>query len=292
MSNNNIQVFENEEFGSIRTVLIDGQPWFVGKDVALALGYSNTSKAVLVHVDSDDKESVMLPNSQNGSSVGKHIIINESGLYSLILSSKLDTAKKFKRWVTSEVLPSIRKYGFYANDERLDDIEDGGEKIKELVRKAKEERRRRIESEHNAAKLIEEKDALIAELNPKADFCDDVLTGERLMNVTMIAKDYGMSAQEMNGLLKSFGIQYKLRREQLWVITAKYQHLGLTKTVMYNVSDGKYRQFTLWTETGRKFIYDLLKEKGILPQSERLIQAAMENYYDNNEEYQLHFEDE
>ncbi len=115
---NEMQVFDNEEFGSIRTLEIDDGPWFVGKDVATALGYSNTSKAVSVHVDTEDKQFIMLDiaDSQNGNLVigkSKTLIINESGLYCLILSSKLPTAKKFKRWVTSEVLPALRVKGSY-----------------------------------------------------------------------------------------------------------------------------------------------------------------------------------
>lgn len=111
---NEMQVFTNPEFGEIRTLEIKGEPWLFGKDVASALGYSNPSKAVMVHVDKEDKSFEMLPvsDSQNGNLV-KTALINESGLYSLILSSKLPSAKKFKRWVTSEVLPAIRKTGIY-----------------------------------------------------------------------------------------------------------------------------------------------------------------------------------
>lgn len=109
-----LKIFENPEFGKIRTMKIDEEPWLVGKDAAEILGYSNPSKAVLDHVDEDDKRFVMLrvSDSQNGNLV-KTAVINESGLYSLVLSSKLPTAKKFKRWVTSEVLPAIRKTGSY-----------------------------------------------------------------------------------------------------------------------------------------------------------------------------------
>lgn len=109
-----LMIFKNKEFGEIRTVEVDGEPWLVGKDVAQALGYSNPSKAIIDHVDEEDKHFEMLPvsDSQNGNLV-KTALINESGLYSLVLSSKLPSAKKFRRWVTSEVLPSIRKTGGY-----------------------------------------------------------------------------------------------------------------------------------------------------------------------------------
>lgn len=115
---NDVLVFSNSEFGNIRTVTVNGGPWFVGKDIAEALGYSNASKAVMNHVDDEDKQFLMcdIADSQNGNVLtgqSKTAIINESGLYSLILSSKLSNAKKFKRWVTSEVLPAIRKTGHY-----------------------------------------------------------------------------------------------------------------------------------------------------------------------------------
>lgn len=109
---NNIQVFNNEELGCIRTVMINDQPWFVGKDIAVALGYSNPQKAIRDHIDVEDKLTERIVLSGQNREV---IFINESGLYSLILSSKLPSAKKFKRWVTSEVLPAIRKTGHYGN---------------------------------------------------------------------------------------------------------------------------------------------------------------------------------
>lgn len=120
---NELQIFKNEEFGEVRTVTIDGDPWFVGKDVASALGYANASKAVSTHINEEDRILKTLEaDSQNGNVVKTQTaLINESGLYSLILSSKLPSAKRFKHWVTSEVLPSIRKHGVYAVDELLAD---------------------------------------------------------------------------------------------------------------------------------------------------------------------------
>lgn len=113
-----LQIFKNPDFGEIRTIEKDGEPWFVGKDVAAALGYSNTRDALDRHVDIDDKNTVVNPDGNRGNP--NMIIINESGLYSLVLSSKLPTAKKFKRWVTSEVIPSIRKHGAYMTPETLE----------------------------------------------------------------------------------------------------------------------------------------------------------------------------
>ena len=125
---NDLQIFENPEFGQVRTVEIDGTPWLVGKDVAVALGYKNPGKAIIAHVDEEDKRLEMLPqgaDSQNGnvSPSSKTALINESGLYSLILSSKMPKAKAFKRWVTSGVLPAIRKTGAYESFQAQQHIE-------------------------------------------------------------------------------------------------------------------------------------------------------------------------
>lgn len=108
---NNLQIFNSEEFGEIRTVTIDNEPWFVGKDVATALGYSNTRDALSRHVDGDDKNTVVIPDGNKGNP--NQTVINESGVYALIFGSKLESAKRFKHWVTSEVLPTIRKTGSY-----------------------------------------------------------------------------------------------------------------------------------------------------------------------------------
>lgn len=109
---NELKVFENSEFGKVRITLIDGEPWLVGKDVAAALGYSNTKDAISRHVDEEDKRGSRIPTPSGEQMM---TVINDSGLYSLVLSSKLPAAKKFKRWVTSEVLPSIRKTGTYSS---------------------------------------------------------------------------------------------------------------------------------------------------------------------------------
>ena len=114
---NSLKLFDSDEFGLVRIVEIDGEPWFVGKDVARALGYSNASKAVMVHVSDDDKIKEMLTaDTQNGNVVTETTLINESGMYSLIFGSKLESARRFKHWVTSEVLPSIRKSGSYTSE--------------------------------------------------------------------------------------------------------------------------------------------------------------------------------
>ena len=133
-----IQIFKNEQFGQIRTLMKDGEPWFVGKDIAEALGYSNTRDALDRHVDDDDKNTVVNPDGKRGNP--NMTIINESGLYSLILSSKLETAKAFKRWVTAEVLPSIRKHGEYVSprkaQQRLGEVNSAARITRQTLREA------------------------------------------------------------------------------------------------------------------------------------------------------------
>ena len=128
-----LKIFKNDDFGKIRATEIDGEPWFVGKDIAEVLGYSNPRKAMGDHVDDEDKgvtKCDTLGGQQN------LVIINESGLYSLILGSKLPTAKKFKRWVTSEVLPAIRRHGAYMTDEKAFDVTHNSSGLADLLQQA------------------------------------------------------------------------------------------------------------------------------------------------------------
>lgn len=152
---NDMQIFNNPEFGKVRVVTIDKEPWFVGKDVADALGYSNASKAVIVHVDSEDKRKEMLEaDSQNGNVVTATTLINESGMYSLILSSKLPTAKRFKHWVTSEVLPDIRKHGLYAKQSVIDMMLNNPDSCIKLLTEYKKEKqeKERLQAELDYSK--------------------------------------------------------------------------------------------------------------------------------------------
>lgn len=165
---NNLEIFKNAEFGEIRTVNIDGEPWFVGKDVAEILGYSDTSDAMKKHVDDDDKLTRHFADSGQKRAM---YIINESGLYSLILSSKLPNAKRFKRWVTSEVLPSIRKNGGYiAGQETMSDDE--------LMARALQV----------AQNKILERDKQIETMKPKAIFADAVAASHTSILIGDLAK--------------------------------------------------------------------------------------------------------
>lgn len=146
-SKTNIQIFNNEQFGQVRVITKDGEPWFVGKDIATILGYKDTSDSLKRHVDTDDKLTRCFTDTGQSREM---IVINESGLYSLIMSSKLPQAKKFKKWVTSEVLPSIRKHGMYATDELI----NNPDLLIAAATKIKEERQARLEAEKLRDKLI------------------------------------------------------------------------------------------------------------------------------------------
>lgn len=251
---NELQVFNNAEFGSVRTTVIDGKPFFVGKDVADILGYSNPRKALADHVDAEDKtDGVTIRDS-----IGREqnpILINESGLYSLILRSQLPKARKFKRWVTSEVLPAIRRHGMYAIDEMLENPDLA---IAALT-KLKEERTRRKELELTTAIQNQQ----IAELKPKACYYDLILQNRNTVPVTQIAKDYGMSGRRFNELLHDIGIQYKFRKT--WLLYQHYADLGYTQSKTFAIDAEKSVMHTYWTQKGRLFLYDLLKGEGILP---------------------------
>jgi prophage antirepressor-like protein len=237
-----IQQFKHEEFGSIRTVRIDGEPWFVGKDVAGVLGYSNTRDALRAHVDSEDKADVVI---HDGSQNRNMTIINESGLYSLILSSKLPSAKAFKRWVTGTVLPTIRKTGgFTLENHPFSKPEGVAVLCKEFL-------------------TVTEKNAILA---PKARYYDIILQSDTLVQTSLIAKDYGMSAVTFNRLLHDLGIQYRMGNT--WVLYQKYADNGYTKTRTYRASEITSVVHTYWTQKGRVFLYERLKQEGILPQME------------------------
>ena len=250
---NDLMVFQNQEFGEVRSVMIEGEPWFLGKDVASVLGYSNPSKVLTDHVDPEDKL-----NNDSLSSLGQRggWLINESGLYSLILSSKLPNAKKFKKWVTGEVLPSIRKHGAYLTPDKVEEVLLNPDTIIKIAQNLKEEqeKRRQLEIENN-------------ELKPKANYCEQVLQSESAVVTTQIAKDYGMSPQALNSILHELGVQYKVDGQ--WVLYSKYQDKGYTKSCTVIDRFGEPRMQTKWTQKGRLFIYQMLKTIGVLPNIER-----------------------
>lgn len=193
---NDLQVFNNTEFGSVRTITIDGKIMFVGKDVCDILEYQNGSRDINRHVDEDDRQKIML---FDGTKENETIVINESGLYSLIFSSRMPNAKKFKRWVTSEVIPSIRKNGYYDIRESKKDsymIEDPAE------------RARRWAEEYEEKKLLECK---VTELKPKADYFDGLVDSKLLTTFRDAAKEFQMSPKSFNKWLTDHGYIYRDR---------------------------------------------------------------------------------
>lgn len=256
-----LQIFKNAEFGSIRTLQINGEPYFVGRDVAEILGYSNSRKALADHVDEEDK-GVTKCDTLGGTQ--EMTVINESGLYSLILSSKLPTARRFKRWVTSEVLPTIRRHGVYAVDEVL----ANPDMLIEALLQLKAERE--INQALKATVAVQNQQ--IVEMKPKASYYDVVLNCKDLVAISVIAKDYGWSANRMNQYLHQKGVQYK-QGNKIWLLYQKYAEMGYTntKTHSYPGNDGTMHTavHTYWTQQGRLFIYELLKSDGILPTMEQ-----------------------
>lgn len=242
--------FEDQQ---IRALTTEGEPWFVGKDVAEVLGYSNSRKAIADHVDSEDKGVTKCYTLGGTQQIA---IINESGLYSLILSSKLPKAKEFKRWVTSEVLPTIRKHGAYMTPAKIEEVLTDPDTIIQLATQLKQEREGRLIAEQR-----------IGELTPKADYCDRVLADKSLATITQIAKDYGMSGRALNATLHDLGVIYK--QCETWFLYAKYQKTGWThsETIMVDKKDGTQKAVlnTKWTQKGRLGLYELLKAHGILP---------------------------
>ena len=222
---NELQVFHNDEFGSVRTLTINGDPYFVGKDVADILGYSNSRDALSRHVDDEDKNSVVIHDGIPGNP--NQVVINESGLYSLILSSKLPAAKRFKRWVTAEVLPSIRRHGMYAIDEIIANPDLGIAALQAL----KAEREKRIALTAQVAMQTQQ----IAEMQPKVSYYDLVLSCPDALPITILAKDYGWTAQQMNKFLHEQGVQYKLQKT--WLLYARYQDKGYTHSETYPYTD-------------------------------------------------------
>lgn len=251
-----LKIFENNEFGKIRATLDEnGEPWFVASDVCKSLEIKNTTDA-LKRLDEDEKSRFNL-----GLSGGATNVVNEYGLYNLVLASRKKETKPFRRWITHEVIPAIRKDGGYMLANKNDSEEEIMARAVLIAQKSME----RLKLENK------QKDQIIGELKPKADYVDKILQNKSLIKVSAIAKDYGMSAQEMNKLLHELRIQYNQGGQ--WLLYAKIQDKGYTssETHVYEKKDGStdIRLLTKWTQKGRIFLYDELKKNGYLPMIER-----------------------
>ena len=229
---NEIQIFNNEEFGQVRTVEIDGKLYFMASDVAKALGYSRPNDAISAHCRATVKHSTPISGK-----VQEVNYIPEGDIYRLIVGSKLPSAEKFEAWVFDEVIPSIRKHGIYATDNVIDQILNNPDFGIELLTTLKKERAARIEAER--------KNAILTHVN-------------KTYTMTEIAKELNLkSAIELNKLLKDKGIQYKVN--DTWVFYSKYSNLGYEEIKQEVLDSGKVIYHRKITQTGREFILDLIK---------------------------------
>lgn len=247
-----IQIFKSKEFGNVRTLMFNNEPYLVGKDVAVALGYAKPENALSAHVDDEDKTITLIQGS--GSNYKSNTtIINESGLYSLVFSSQLPTAKKFKRWVTSEVLPALRKNGGY--------IVATSEDTPELIMaRALQVAQATIDRHKKQLELANERIALQGEQlksqAPKVEYYDQVLQSEGTMTTRQLAMSLGMTANTLNKKLCNAGIQF--RQSGMYILHAPYSSYNLTsvRSYPYMTSDGRTltKQYLVWNERGKQFV--------------------------------------
>lgn len=233
---NELQVFENQKYGQVRAININGEPWLVGKDIAEVLEYKEPHKAIVRHVDAEDR--MKHPILSNGG-IQESWVINESGFYALIFSSEMKEAKQFKRWVTSEVLPSIRKYGLYATDEVVDKILDNPDFGIRLLEELKSERQKRIEAEKT--------NHILMHVN-------------KTYTSTEIAKELGFrSAIALNRDLAEKRIQFK--QNNTWVLYSDYANKGYVEIKQEALDNGKVIYHRRWTQIGREFLLRLYENK-------------------------------
>ena len=237
----------------VRTVTIDNNPYFSNADVCKILDINNPSQAL-----KRLKQDGVITNEVIDGLGRKQDMkfVSESNLYKLIFQSKKKEAEAFTDWVTSEVLPAIRKHGLYA----IDDLLNNPDMAIAALQKLKEERQLRLQAQEEVA----QKNQIIQELQPKASYYDLVLQNKSLVAISVIAKDYGMSAKKMNKILHELKIQFK--QGNTWLLYQKYAGKGYTQSKTHTIDADYSKMHTYWTQKGRLFLYDLLKnKKGILP---------------------------
>ena len=257
---NQIQVFQNNKFGKIRTIVSGDKVYFNLKDVCEILELKN-ARDVKKRLRDDDVifSDAMDPNGKKR----KMNFIGESNLYKCIFRSNKLEAEEFTEWVTGEVLPTLRKRGMYMHDNIYKNLLNDPEKLGEiLINYGKEKEKVDVlESE------IEDKEGKIKEMQPKVAYCDNILACRDLVSISIIAKDYGWSAREMNQRLKMMGIQYN--QGGTWMLYQKYASYGYTQTrttlITHENGISETRPHMYWTQKGRLFLYDFFKNIGILP---------------------------
>ena len=255
-----LQIFENREFGKVRTTDIDGKLYFCGKDVATALGYAIPSKAINTHC-----KGVSKMEAPTKSGVQTMLFIPEGDVYRLVVHSKLPAAEKFEKWLFDEVIPSIRKTGMYSAIDYL----QSPQFLIDVAHKLQADKEQIAALTNTVEKLA-----------PKASYCDIILGTTDLVPITLIAKDYGRTAQWLNKYLTDKGIQHKM--DKTYVFNKKYADKGYTgtKTFAYFNSTFSYHSsvHTYWTQKGRLLIYEMLKKDGIIPVMEQ--NQLSEVFYD------------
>ncbi len=264
---NNLRVFKSPEFGKLEVMMIDGKEHFPATEVARILGYKNPKDAVQRHCRWVAKHD--LPHPQNPDKQIQVNFIPEGDLYRLIIRSKLESAERFERWVFDEVLPDIRKHGVYAPETVIDNILKNPELGIRLFTEYKEakERAKRLELENAQNKQI------IGELRPKASYYDLILQNKSVVPISLIAKDYGLSARKLNSLLHELGIQFKMGKT--WLLYQKYADMGYTQSKTHAINAERSVMHTYWTQKGRLFLYaELKREKGLVPLIERNEKSA------------------
>lgn len=270
-----LQIFQNPSFGKVRTTVVNGEPYFVGRDVATILGYSNTKDALSKHVDPEDKIGSQIATHKG---LRETTVINESGVYSLILRSNLPQAKEFKRWVTSEVLPAIRKQGGYiATSTDMTDEEimakailvanDAIKRKEERIKQMQEEQEKSDQTIKNQQQQILTMATEIQDMQPKVNYYDMILNNKSTVLTTQIALDYGLTAKALNQKLYDLRIQHKVNDQ--WILYSPYLTMGYmhSEPVEITKHDGQkiVKYNSKWTQKGRLFLYDILKKNDILP---------------------------
>lgn len=267
---NELQIFNHPEFGKLRTLVKENVTWFVGKDVADILKYQNGSRDINRHVDEEDRIKEMIAQYQNGTLVKTQTtLINESGLYSLVLSSKLSMAKKFKRWVTSEVLPAIHKNGMYMTDSVAQQAMNNPMEFLARAVLVANEQISKLKAENQMQAQM------ISEFKPKAEYVDIILQSTGTVTTTQIAADYGLSAKKLNKILHDEKIQHKVNNQ--WILYNDKMNKGYTKseTISITRSDGRQetKMYTKWTQKGRLKIHEILTQLGFIANFDREQQA-------------------
>lgn len=269
---NEIQIFNSPQFGEIRTATDDNnEPLFCAADVCKALGYVNGRDAISKHVDAPDVAKrdawVTTGTKADGSEAKRQTLmtfVNESGLYSLIFGSKLESAKQFKRWVTSEVLPEIRKNGGYIRGNVNETPEELMARAlavaKQTLERVERERQQLANTNETQRIQLGIQDAEIRKAAPKVEYYDKVMQSNCTMTTTQIANGLGMPCHRLNKLLRDAGIQYKQSGQ--WLLRSPYTDFGLhaVRTQTYTHADGSIgtSQYTVWNERGKRFISALV----------------------------------